>query len=128
MSADGVVVAEKLMSISATQSAAFFSEIALQGCVWAIRDSAGFPTSTNASGETTMPFWSLESRANKIVDSVPAYSGFVPEKLKLDVFESRWLPGLERDGLLVGINWSGDSATGYDMKPADVAARLAIKP
>lgn len=28
------------------------------------------------------------------------------------------MPGLEQDGLLVGVNWSGKNATGYDLDPA----------
>jgi len=116
------------VSVAATHAAKFFKEAAATGQVWAIRDDAGFPTSTNASSETAMPFWSSESRAQKVIARVADYEGFTPEKLPLDVFKSRWLPGLERDGLHVGINWSGDRATGYDMLPSDVAARFDVKP
>ena len=116
------------MSLASAHAAKFFEEIVATGYVWTIRDETGFPTSTNASGETSMPFWSSESRAEKIIAGVAAYNGFVPEKLAIDVFGSRWLTGLERDGLQVGINWSGGRATGYDMRPSDVAKYLQIKP
>jgi hypothetical protein len=112
------------MSVSAAHADAFVKEIIEGQSVWAIRDSSGFPTSTNASGETAMPFWSTESRTNRIVGSIAAYRGFMPVRLDLPQFVERWLPGLERDGLLVGLNWSGTHATGYDMSPAELRGRL----
>ncbi|MCC2317089.1 DUF2750 domain-containing protein [Cellulomonas sp. zg-Y138] len=39
-------------------------------------------------------------------------------------FRSRWLPGLGRDGIRVGVNWSGPAATGYDLVAADVELNL----
>lgn len=72
-----------------------------------------------------MPFWSLRSRAERIVAAVPAYAGFEPTEIPLDVFRSRWLPGLERDGLRVGINWAGARATGYDVGAGEVEEGLA---
>lgn len=74
-----------------------------------------------------MPFWSLESRARIIVSTVPAYAGFEPHRLTLEEFEKRWLPGLVRDGLKTGLNWSGTRATGYDMEPSGVLRRLEAR-
>jgi len=115
------------MSISAAHADAFASEALAADAVWAIRDADGFPTSTNASGETAMPFWSTENRARRVIENVDAYRGFEPVRLELEAFVGRWLPGLERDGLLVGLNWSGKRAIGYDMQPKDVRARLAAR-
>lgn len=112
------------MSIAALHADAFVSE-ALDGArVWGIRDGAGFPTATNASGETAMPFWSSEKRARSVIGTVPAYRGFEPAPIPLAEFVDRWLPGLTRDGLRCGLNWSGRRATGYDVTPADLLARL----
>lgn len=44
--------------------------------------------------------------------------------LPLTEWRERWLPGLARDGLRVGLNWSGARATGYDYTPEEVLARL----
>jgi hypothetical protein len=115
------------MSVSAVHADAFASEAHAAKAVWAIRDANGFPTSTNASGETAMPFWSKESRARRVIEGVDAYRDFEPVRLELEVFVGHWLPGLERDGLLVGLNWSGKRATGYDMLAEDVRARLAAR-
>ncbi|WP_342430116.1 DUF2750 domain-containing protein [Neobacillus sp. FSL H8-0543] len=64
------------MSQSSAQWSAFIKEIIEHRKVWTIRDEGGIPTSTNIDGETSMPFWSLKSRAEKIIENVTAYNGF----------------------------------------------------
>jgi len=112
------------MSISAINADAFVSEVLGGAQVWSIKDKGGFPTSTNASGETAMPFWSSEKRAMSVIKTVPAYRGFEPTAIALSEFVESWLPGLKQDGLHCGLNWSGKNATGYDLPSADVLARL----
>ena len=92
--------------------------------MWGIRDSGGFPAPLNGDGQRAMPFWSLRSRAERVVSAVPAYADFEVVEVSLDDFRTRWLPGLERDGLRVGLNWSGSRATGYDLEPSDVREAL----
>lgn len=112
------------MSQSASQAAIFYREVAASGRLWTVRDSDGFPAPKNSSGQRAQPFWSSLSRVQKIIGSVPAYSGFEPVELEWSVFESRWVPGLSKDGLLVGVNWSGPKATGYDVEPEQVAKNV----
>lgn len=112
------------MSQSSAQYYAFIKEITEHNKVWSIKDEQGFPSSTNLSGETAIPFWSLESRAKKIIESVPAYRKFQTKEILLEDFINRWLVGLEKDGLYVGVNWSGINATGYDLKPYQVLERI----
>jgi len=120
----GFAAPSQRMSISAINADAFVSEVLNSAQVWGIRDSGGFPTSTNTSGKTAMPFWSSEKRAMSIITAIPAYSDFKPEPIPLSVFMERWIPGLEKDGLYCGLNWSGERAAGYDLSPADLMARL----
>jgi hypothetical protein len=47
-----------------------------------------------------------------------------PVEIELAAWRERWLPGLQRDRLLVGLNWSGERATGYDVDPADALRAL----
>ncbi len=115
------------MSIAAAQAASFFAEIVKHDEVWAIRDEGGFPAPLTGSGERAMPFWSLESRARKVIDTVDAYQGFETCRLSLGEFVNKWVSGMEQDGLLVGINWSGARAQGYDMTPAEVRAGIAAR-
>ena len=115
------------MSTSAAQASAFFREALAQGAVWSVTDDAGHPAPVNPDGQRSMPFWSKPSRAERIVDHVPAYAGFRVVRIGLDDWTSRWLPGLESDNILVGINWSGPRAQGYDMAPDDVLAQLEYR-
>jgi hypothetical protein len=92
--------------------------------VWTVKDEQGFPTSTNLNGEISMPFWSLKSRAEKVIASAPTYSFFQPHEIGLEDFLNSWLTGLEKDGLRVGVNWGGNRATGYDLQPSEIAERI----
>jgi hypothetical protein len=112
------------MSVSAAQTAAFYEEVIENGQVWTVRDSGGVPAPRNGDGVRSMPFWSLRGRAGKVIATVPAYGGFEPMAIPLEEWRTRWIDGLERDGILVGLNWSGAQATGFDFQPADVRTRL----
>jgi hypothetical protein len=72
-----------------------------------------------------MPFWSTWSRARRVVAQAPAYREFEIVAIPMAEWIERWLPSLERDGLLVGINWAGAEATGLDLAPAQVTAWFA---
>lgn len=110
---------------SASQAAAFYREVAQTGIVWTVRDDGGFPAPLKADGTRVQPFWSSRSRVERIIQAVPAYKDFVPVEIKLDAFLKRWVPGLTKDGILIGINWSGACATGYDIAPARAAECIA---
>lgn len=113
------------MSVSAAHASAFYREVIANGEVWTLKDENGFPAPRNSEGKRAMPFWSLRSRAERIIENVPAYQGFQAIGLPLEEWRTRWLPGLAKDDTLVGLNWSGGSATGYDLPPTDVEAALA---
>ena len=108
------------VSQSASQAAAWREDVRTGASVWTVEDDNGIPAPENAEGRRAMPFWSSRSRVERIVATVPEYAGFRPREVPLDEYRSRWLDGLERDGLLVGVNWSGSGATGYDVEPGDV--------
>ncbi|TCC53502.1 DUF2750 domain-containing protein [Kribbella capetownensis] len=112
------------MSQSAAQAAAFFTEISPTGRLWTVRDSGGYPAPMNSQGQRAQPFWSSEARVRRIIKRVPAYSGFDPEELDLATWTERWLPGLRQNGLLIGLNWTGARAVGYDFTVPEVIARL----
>lgn len=112
------------MSQAASQWAAFARDVADNGKVWTVRDSGGFPAPLTSSGKRAQPFWSSLSRVRKIISTVSAYSSFEPFELSWTEFRDNWLPGLERDGLLIGVNWSGPRAIGYDVTSQEVLARI----
>ncbi|WP_439691794.1 DUF2750 domain-containing protein [Curtobacterium sp. SP.BCo] len=83
------------------------------------------PRRPESVAELESTCWSRRSRAEEIIRPARAYEGSRPFEISLEHFGSRWLPGLQRDGILAGINCSGDDATGYDLTPDEVRARLS---
>lgn len=108
------------MSTAAPQALAFCREVANCGVVWSIRDDDGFPAPFGSDGKRAMPFWSSESRALAVIRDVAAYQGFWPVPTPWGEFCERWVPGLNQDGLLAGVNWCGLHASGYDIAPRDL--------
>ena len=108
------------MSQASSQAWAFYREVAKTRVVWAIRDDGGFPSPMSVSGQRAMPFWSSKSRAQRIIENAPAYAGFTPVEIGWSEFVERWIPGLEKDGLLAGVNWSGPRVLGYDLRPTEL--------
>jgi hypothetical protein len=108
------------MSQASSQAWAFYRDVAKNRVVWTVRDAGGYPAPMLQSGRRAQPFWSTRSRVERIIKTVPAYAGFVPEEISWETFCATWVPGLTRDGVLVGVNWSGKRAVGYDMEPEEL--------
>jgi hypothetical protein len=85
-----------------------------------MRDAAGFPAPMTSDGKRAQPFWSSRSRVEHIIKSAPAYEGFEPVRVTWEDFCAKWVPGLTKDGYLVGVNWSGQRVVGYDLEPINV--------
>jgi hypothetical protein len=103
------------MSQAASQAAIFYRDVAKNRVLWTIRDAGGYPAPLTRTGQRAQPFWSSRSRVEKIIKTIPAYAGFEPVEVSWDAFCSTWAPNLSRDGFLVGVNWSGPNARGYDV-------------
>ncbi|MEJ2817993.1 MULTISPECIES: DUF2750 domain-containing protein [unclassified Caulobacter] len=117
------------MSQAASQAWAFYRDVAKHGVVWTVADEGGYPAPKTASGQRAQPFWSTRARVERIIKNVPAYAGFRPVEISWPEFASRWVPGLEKDGFLVGVNWSGPRAAGFDLRPSRVRdAVVALMP
>jgi hypothetical protein len=108
------------MSLSGAHKAAFRREASQEGRVYTIRDPDGFPAPAGADGRRAVPFWSKPTRAQLIVKHVPAYRGFEVVPIPVDDWLSGWMANLEHDEMLIGINWAGAKARGYDMTPGQV--------
>ncbi|MEP4545296.1 MAG: DUF2750 domain-containing protein [Saccharospirillum sp.] len=103
------------MGQSQSQAHAFYKDLAKNKKVWTIRDEGGYPALKNSDWTKISTILVTLSRVQKIIKNVPAYNGFEPVELSWDEFGDKWLPGLTKDGLLVGVNWSSKNATGYDL-------------
>jgi len=112
------------VTVSAAQADAFYRETLRDGLVWTVRDKGGYPAPLIDGERRVQPFWSSRSRVENTIARVSAYQGMEPVEIELAAWRERWLPGLQRDGLLVGLNWSGERATGYDIEPADALRAL----
>ncbi|WP_284043033.1 DUF2750 domain-containing protein [Actinoplanes sp. M2I2] len=108
------------MSLSGAHRTAFRREATREGRVFLIRDEKGMPAPAGDDGRRTVPFWSKPTRAGRVVDQVAAYRGFEVVAVDVDEWLDGWLPRLEKDGMLVGVNWSGTRATGFDLTPGQV--------
>jgi hypothetical protein len=108
------------MSQSASEAAVFYRQVAKERRVWTVMDSGGFPAPKTSSGERAQPFWSSLSRVEKIIQTVPDYAGFSPHEISWSDFVNKWVPGLAKDRIVVGVNWSGLRAVGYDVEPERV--------
>lgn len=107
------------MSQAASQAWAFYRDVAKNRILWTIRDEGGFPAPKTTEGRA-QPFWSSLSRVQRVIKSVPAYQGFLPHELSWAEFCERWVPCLTNDNILVGVNWSGARALGYDIEASTV--------
>lgn len=112
------------MGQSASQAAAFYKDVGKNLKLWTCKDEGGTPAPLTSSGKRAMPFWSSLSRVQKIIKSVPAYSVFEPLELSWKEFVDEWAQDLAQSDLLIGLNWSGKNATGYDLEPQDVIANV----
>jgi hypothetical protein len=108
------------MSQAGSQAWAFYREVAKSRVVWTVRDDQGYPAPMTSSGQRAQPFWSSRSRVEKIIATVPAYAIFRPDEISWEDFCAKWVPDFERDGMLVGLNWSGPRAKGFDLEASGV--------
>lgn len=102
------------------QAKTFYKQVATTRSVWTIRDEAGIPVPESEDGTKAMPFWSSRALAELIIQNVADYNGFHPMEISWQDFRDKWGPGLTRDGLLAGVNWSGSDASGFDILPAEL--------
>jgi hypothetical protein len=115
------------MSNAASHAHAFYRQVAQEKKVWTVKDSGGFPAPMNSEGKRAQPFWSSLSRVELIKKNVPAYAAFEPHEISWEAFRDRWLPGLKKDGILIGVNWSGDRSKGYDIESDFVRDAIEIQ-
>ena len=113
------------MSLSGPHRAAFRREATREWRVFSLRDQKGYPLPRAADGTRTLPFWSKASRVYRVIDAVAVYRRFEVVSVEMDDWLDVWLPDLRDRGLLVGVNWAGERATGYDMPPETVGGWFA---
>jgi hypothetical protein len=111
------------MSQSGSQAAAFFRDVRESRVVWLVRDDDGSPTHLSADGTRSFPFWSTSPRAQRAAKIWGR--GLRVDSMPLDTWCDLVLPDAARDGLVIGINWSGPRLVGWSFTPREVLNRLA---
>ncbi|MGW7096341.1 DUF2750 domain-containing protein [Streptomyces sp. NPDC054874] len=111
------------MSQSGSQAAAFFRDVRENRVVWLVRDDDGSPTHLSADGTRSFPFWSTSPRAQRAAKIWRR--GLRVDSMPLDTWCDFVLPDTARDGLVIGINWSGPRLVGWSFTSREVRNRLA---
>ncbi|MFG2164930.1 DUF2750 domain-containing protein [Micromonospora chersina] len=108
------------MSIAGAHAAAFRREVSTDRQVWTLLEDDSYIAPHKPDGTRAMPFWSKGSRAKLVVDQVAAYHGLTIVSFALEPWLTDLLPWLAEQSVLVGVNWSGERALGYDVPAQDV--------
>ncbi|MFF9607779.1 DUF2750 domain-containing protein [Streptomyces sp. NPDC014684] len=111
------------MSQSGSQAAAFFRDVRRSRTIWLVRGEYGSSTHLSADGVQSLPFWSTSARAQRAA-KVWGH-GLRVASIPLDTWVEHVLPDAARDGLVIGINWSGPRLIGWSFTSAEVLNRLA---
>jgi hypothetical protein len=74
-----------------------------------------------SNGAQVQPLWSSRKRVVKIIKTVKGYEDCTILGIHWSEFENMWIDQLAKEGILLGVNWSGPNADGYEMAPHLVA-------
>ncbi len=101
----------------------FLREVVEHGQVWALRDEGGWALteSEEAAGVMVLPVWSAAEAA--AAAATGPWGIYAATAITLDEFLELWLPGLEGDGDLVGVNWD-EALEGIEIPPLELQADL----
>lgn len=77
--------------------------------------------STKYHDTQVMPFWSDEAYAKQCAKK--EWSHYIPTAIPLDAFLQNWLPGMDEDNLLAGVNWNVH-LVGAEEEPSALALGL----
>ena len=100
---------------ASTQAQTFFREVAETGDVWSLGDGKSMFIVLSDSGARVFPLWSSRRRALRIVETAPRFASCKVLQSSWSNFQENWAAILERDGVLVGVNWTGVNASGFEM-------------
>ncbi|MEW2128678.1 DUF2750 domain-containing protein [Streptomyces sp. NPDC007259] len=111
------------MSQSGSQAAAFFRYVRRDRAVWLVQNDDGSPTHLASDGTRSLPFWSTSARAQRAARIWG--NGLRVESMPLVTWCENVLPDAARDGLVIGINWSGPRLVGWSFTTMEIHSRLA---
>ena len=111
------------MSFAAAQYEKFMEQAVTEERVFTFTDGGELLVYPARTGET-VPFWSSRSRLETVQHRLPKYGQWQITEMSLSEFWRR-LDQLEREGVQVGVNWSGERLAGYNIPVPDLREALA---
>jgi hypothetical protein len=101
----------------------FIERVKKSGEVWGLKSDKGWANcpSNHNEQKDVMVFWSDRAYAARHVKD--GWGEYEPTPIPLDLFISRWLQGMNRDGALVGPNWDAHLC-GLEVEPLEVSQEL----
>lgn len=109
------------MSASA-KAHAFYKDVSAKQRIWVLGREGQPIFTVSADGKRVFPVWSSDTRVKKIISAVPAYADCVVLSCTWECFVAETAPLLEQQGILLGVNWAGQNASGFDL-----SAKLVIE-
>ncbi|MCC5858523.1 MAG: DUF2750 domain-containing protein [Ectothiorhodospiraceae bacterium] len=102
---------------------AFLRNAVLNGAVWGLEDEEGWALAASTEGETVMvfPLWSSQQAAAACAEG--DWAGYRASPVSLDDLLEHWLPGMQRDGYRVGVDWNA-GLEGVEVPPLELQADL----
>src|SRR5688500_12415779 len=110
------------MGFSSLQYDTFREQVVREGKAYTFTDEEDLLIYRTATGET-VPFWSSRSRVETVQKRFPKYRQWQIAEIEFRDFW-RHLDQLEREGIQVGVNWSGKQLEGYSVPVADLREAL----
>lgn len=117
-----IVVKNTPMTISSAQYDKFREQCVADERVFTFTDGGELLVYPVETGET-VPFWSSRSRLEAIQRRLKKYQKWQITEFHFVEFWSR-LDQLEREGIQIGVNWSGPKLVGYNVSVPDLRAGL----
>ena len=112
------------MSVAAAQYGRFKQQVVADGLVWTLTEDDDFLVFPVRDGEA-VPFWSSQSRLEKLCSYHPKYTRY--QKISLPLAEFlELLPRLQSEKVSIGVNWSGERLAGYNVSAESLLAGLQI--
>ncbi|QIZ76503.1 DUF2750 domain-containing protein [Ferrimonas lipolytica] len=114
------------MSASETNLANFTAAVIEARQLWVLSAGDEYVVVDSIEFENTdvMPLFSAQANAQALC--VEDWSEYKAVAVAIDDFFDEWLPSLDEDGVLVGIDWNAD-LTGEETDPFTLAKLLADK-
>jgi len=110
---------------SSIHAGAFYREVLASGEVFGVEHEEDGPVVWHLAGNVhARPFWSARSRAVRMLEGPLKRPGLVIVREAWPEFVRATVPRMEAQDLLVGVNWSGMRARGYNLPPRDVVAAV----